>query len=154
MKYIGKVMIFVLLAICVVAWSSPAEARRGHRGYYGHGKHIRRGHHSHGFYGYRGGHHYRHGPRFSVRGSIVFGPWDPYYSAPPYSYYYPPRYPYPYYAAPPVVIQQQPSVYVEPEPQESNYWYYCQNAQAYYPYVKECPDGWMRVVPETTTPPQ
>ena len=37
------------------------------------------------------------------------------------------------------------------EPQEDSYWYYCQDAQGYYPYVKSCPGGWTRVVP---TPPQ
>ena len=63
-----------------------------------------------------------------------------------------PWYPYSYYSAPPVVIKQQPPVYIEPEEQESGYWYYCQEAQAYYPYVKSCPGGWMKVVPEATPP--
>ena len=56
---------------------------------------------------------------------------------------------YPYYATPPVVVQQSPPVYVQPapQPQEQYYWYYCQNPQGYYPYVKQCPNGWMKVVP-------
>jgi hypothetical protein len=64
--------------------------------------------------------------------------------------------PYPYYYSPPpqrVIIQQQPEVYMEqtptPAPQQT-YWYYCPSPQGYYPYVKECPAGWMKVVP---TPP-
>ncbi|MGD0236098.1 MAG: hypothetical protein ABSC55_16385 [Syntrophorhabdales bacterium] len=62
----------------------------------------------------------------------------PYYAY-PYRYY---GYPYPYaYAQPPVY---------NTEPQQ-DYWYYCQNPQGYYPYVTQCPGGWMRVVP---TPPQ
>jgi hypothetical protein len=73
---------------------------------------------------------------------LGLGLWElsrPYYY--PYdSYYYPP----------PVIIQQQapqpPSVPV----QEPVYWYYCQNPQGYYPYVTQCPKGWMKVVP---TPP-
>lgn len=83
---------------------------------------------------------------------LGLGLWElsrPYYSYPYYSYY----------DVPPVVIQQQaPDVYVQPAPQfapappvpEPNYWYYCQDPQGYYPYVKQCPKGWMKVVP---TPP-
>jgi hypothetical protein len=62
---------------------------------------------------------------------------------------------YPYYVAPPVVVQQEPPVYLqqpESQPQQPNYWYYCQNPQGYYPYVQQCPGGWMTVVPPTTPP--
>jgi hypothetical protein len=57
---------------------------------------------------------------------------------------------YPYYAAPPVAVQQAPTEYIqqEPAPPAEDYWYYCQSAGAYYPYVKECPGGWMQVVPQ------
>ncbi len=77
-----------------------------------------------------------------IRGGIwIGGPgwWGPWYP-----------YPYPYYE-PPVIVQQQPPVYV-PQQQEElpYYWYYCPGAKAYYPYVKQCPDGWLKVVP----PPQ
>jgi len=69
-----------------------------------------------------------------------------------------PYYPYPYYGPPvveqPVIIQQQATdMYAQPAPQqaaEPAYWYYCQEAKAYYPYVQQCPKGWMKVVP---TPP-
>jgi len=82
--------------------------------------------------------HYRRGPRIYWHSSWVVGPG--------------PWYPYGYYAAPPVVIQQQPPVYVQPEQQEENYWYYCQNPQGYYPYIKSCEGGWMKVVPDVTPP--
>jgi len=78
--------------------------------------------------------------------------WYPYpYPFPypfPYPYAYPYGYPYPVYS-PPVV--QQPPVYVQPQtaPAPTQYWYYCQASQAYYPYVRECPGGWMQVVPQT-----
>jgi hypothetical protein len=66
------------------------------------------------------------------------------------SYYYPyPAYAYPYpaYAAP-VVVQPSPPVYTQQgAPAEPYYWYYCESAQAYYPYVQQCPSGWMKVVP-------
>jgi hypothetical protein len=51
-----------------------------------------------------------------------------------------------------VVIGQQPQVYVEQNQQESDYWYYCDDPQGYYPYVKSCPGGWMKVVPDTVPP--
>jgi hypothetical protein len=81
----------------------------------------------------------------NFRGGIWIGPlWDPY----PYSYSYP------YYYNPPVIVER-PSVdyYVQPPPQqpeEPAYWYYCRKPEGYYPYVKQCPEGWMKVVP---TPP-
>jgi hypothetical protein len=62
--------------------------------------------------------------------------WDPFWFPPPY-----PAYTY----APPVVIQQEPQVYVEPS--TPTYWYYCADAKAYYPYARECPGGWLKVVP-------
>ena len=82
-------------------------------------------------------------------GGVWIGPgwWGP-----PYPYY---SYPYPYYASPPVVIQQPaPEIYVQPAPQaeEPSYWYYCQDSKAYYPYVKQCPSGWMKVVPSPPGP--
>lgn len=82
--------------------------------------------------------------RFGFRGDIWIGPGlGPWWGPPYYGPYYPP------YVAPPVVIQQQPPVYVQPAPQpaEDNYWYFCTNPEGYYPYVKQCPNGWMKVVP-------
>ena len=61
---------------------------------------------------------------------------------------------YPYYANPSVVVQQAPTDYIQqaPAPSQQAYWYYCQNARAYYPYVKDCPGGWMQVVPAPAPP--
>jgi len=84
------------------------------------------------------------GVRFGV---VIGAPFYPWY-APPY-YYYPPAYPS-------VVVPQGPTSYVEqggaqPAPsQSSSYWYYCAESKTYYPYVKECPAGWLRVVPQAT----
>jgi len=77
----------------------------------------------------------------------------------PFWYPYPYAYPYPYPAySPPVVVESSPPMYIQREAQpapapQAQYWYYCQNAQAYYPYVKECPGGWMQVVPQASPPP-
>jgi hypothetical protein len=47
------------------------------------------------------------------------------------------------------VIQPSPQTYIQ-QGQEApaQYWYYCEEARAYYPYVRECPGGWMTVVPQ------
>ena len=51
----------------------------------------------------------------------------------------------------PVVVQPRPPepVIVQPAPQpNTDNWYYCDSAQAYYPYAQSCPEGW-RQVPAT-----
>jgi len=87
-------------------------------------------------------------------------------------YWYPPYYYPPYYsgyAYPPMVIESSPPVYIEqgdgsraaapsqsssqpqsatPSSSPSDWWYYCPEAKAYYPYVRECPAGWQRVAPQ------
>jgi hypothetical protein len=82
-----------------------------------------------------------------------------YFGAPFYPYYgyglgYPPYYGYAY--APPVVIAapSTPQTYiqqVQPAPaiqsSQTAYWHYCRKPEGYYPYVKECPDGWQLVDP-------
>jgi hypothetical protein len=45
-----------------------------------------------------------------------------------------------------VVIQAPVPVSVQ-QPTAPAYWYYCADAQAYYPYVQQCPGGWLTVVP-------
>lgn len=62
-------------------------------------------------------------------------------------------FPAPYYYTPPPVIVQQPATEYyfltapEQKEQEPAYWYYCRKPEGYYPYVKQCPEGWMKVVP-------
>ena len=76
--------------------------------------------------------------------------------ASPWPWYYPPAY-YPYYQ--PVVYETQPTTttYIEQSgtaaAEPSGWWYYCDASRAYYPYVKECPNGWQRV-PAVPPPPQ
>lgn len=94
-----------------------------------------------------GGHFGGHG-HSSFRGSVWIGPgwgWGPWWG--------PPAYPY-YYWEDPVVIQRESPTYVQPTPQTEDqyYWYFCPDAKNYYPYVKECPKGWLRVVPPRTPP--
>ncbi len=100
----------------------------GHSGYAGHGGYYRPG-----GYGGHGG-YVGHGGYYG--GGVWFGAgwWGPYYP------YYPYYQPYPYYPAPTVVV---------PRP---GYWYYCRDPEGYYPYVRQCPGGWMRVVPSPPPP--
>jgi hypothetical protein len=88
--------------------------------------------------------------RVTFRGDFVFGPgwWGGPY--PYYPYYWEAPYPYSY-GRPPVIQQQQP-VYQEPAPrteqqQQDYYWYYCPDPPGYYPYIKQCAKGWLKVVP-------
>ena len=48
------------------------------------------------------------------------------------------------------VIYPEPQVVVRtpPPPPPAQYWHYCADASAYYPYVRQCPGGWMKVLPE------
>lgn len=91
-----------------------------------------------------GGH--RHGSRVSV--GFVFG--GPAYWTHP-AYYYPPPY---YYYPQAVAVPAEPTVYIErgdaytPPEQFQGYWYYCPEAKAYYPYVKQCAGSWQRVSPK------
>ncbi len=60
-------------------------------------------------------------------------------------YFYPaPVYPYPNPWEPPVVVVNPPAGAIAPPP-PTPYWYYCEPARAYYPYVSSCPSGWMQV---------
>ena len=99
--------------------------------------HADRGSHRGDGHRYRPSHGHDH-----VRSRIFFdiGPlWWPGY----------PRYSPYYYGPPAVVVTQPPTRYVQaPPPESESYWYYCQSPEGYYPYVKKCPDGWMKVVPE------
>jgi hypothetical protein len=95
--------------------------------------HADRGRHGHG--GGRVGVSVFLGP-----GWFVPGWWGPY----PY---------YPYYA-PPVIVEQPSDIYVQPAPsaEAPRYWYYCKDPEGYYPNIKSCPKGWMKVVPPAQPP--
>ncbi len=111
---------------------------------------------AHGGHGGGGGHHGGfHGGHSGFHSSFFFGfgpgIWPGYYAG---------YYPY-YWGAPvvgwpydPPVVNEGPPAYGEPEQQQPYYWYYCQDPQGYYPYVKGCPGGWMTVIPNVSPPNQ
>ena len=135
-----KKILCLFLSIMVVFLAITSFVYARDRGSYGKGY-------------YRSGKGYYHVGRDYHRGSTWrssiwigtgWGGWGPWWGPAYYPYRYP--YYYPYYPEPPVVIQQQPPVYIQPEEQ---YWYFCQNPEGYYPYIKTCPGGWLKVVPST-----
>jgi hypothetical protein len=153
----------LLAATVLLLYSSvPVYAASGRAGGHSGGGHPSGGRSSGGHpSGWHSGGGHPSGGHHGSGGHVVFstgffvgpGYWwgSPYWWGAPYPYY---PYYYPYYGTAPTVIQQAPSVYIQPEPQQPSYWYYCQNPQGYYPYVQQCPGGWMTVVPPTAPPAQ
>lgn len=149
--YSKAVPVFLLLVFGAVA-SAPAMAQR---------------------YGYGHGHGYGGGVRFGITlGLPLYGTgyYPGYYNSYP-AYVYPgpgyvypgPAYTYPgpayAYPGPAVapsatyVEQGAPQPQAAPaqaQPQPQGDWYYCTESKTYYPYVRECPGGWLRV---PSTPP-
>src|SRR5689334_23682424 len=112
-------------------------------------------------------HRYYHRHGGARVGVFVGSPFYPYYYPryyyPPYAYYppytyYPPAVavPAPAPASPPVYIEQSAPASGSAAPSQSGpaYWYYCQDARAYYPYVQKCPSQWQQVVPQSGPGPQ
>jgi len=122
------------MVLLITIASASAFARGGGTGGKGHpgSRNVSRPH--------IGGHHFSR-PRVGF-GIIVAAPAFWYYPPPPY---YPPL----------VVVPSAPPVYIERGSAPSapdlpaGYWYYCADAQAYYPYVKECSGTWQPVAPQT-----
>ncbi len=90
----------------------------------GHGRHHHNDRYSrHAHYGGHSYHYYHHAWDALVLGWGFFGS--------PYRY-------------PTARVPEAPSTYI----QQPSYWYYCTDPEGYYPYVDECPRGWMQVVPQ------
>jgi hypothetical protein len=116
----------------------------GHGGGYGGGSHGGAWHGG----GYGGGWYggwYGGGLGIYLGGPAYWGAW-------PYQYYggyYPyddEYYPYPVYPSDPTTVYVEPQQQVAPAPEY--YWYYCTNPAGYYPYVQNCNNAWMTVVPQ------
>jgi len=80
-----------------------------------------------------GGPHFWWGPRVYLGPPVVWAP-----------------YPYPYDSRP--VVVEPPPVYMEQQPLTPGYWYYCRSSNNYYPYVSQCPGGWIPVAPTPPAP--
>ncbi|HMO46796.1 MAG TPA: hypothetical protein PKB14_12300 [Rubrivivax sp.] len=101
-----------------------------------------------GYWGPRGAYW---GPRAGI---YIGGPG--YWGAWPYGWgaAYTVPYAWPYaapYAWPTAVVTPAPQIIVQPsaaEPSAASYWYYCTEPAGYYPYVRQCSQPWMKVVPQ------
>lgn len=132
-------MLAVIAAGSLVA--APAWADRGH----GHGQ----------------GHFW--GPFGLLLGSAILysavQPRTVYYApqvayAPPVTAFVRPYYAEPTYVNPPLASMPPPPQHLAwnsaLDPAASQWWYFCNSPNGYYPYVRECPSGWEKVSP---TPP-
>jgi len=157
MKAFQTLMVVVLILLMTFLFV-PLVSAQGHGG--GHG-----GSHGGGSWSHHGGHAHSHG----YYGGYGYGWWGyPYWGYPywwgypygwgyPYYSYYNPYYdPYYYedYGSPPVPPQEATPP-AETGQQQPSYWRFCKDPEGYYPYVKDCPEGWMTVVPPkpNATPP-
>jgi hypothetical protein len=75
---------------------------------------------------------------------IGWGYWPYWHYPPPYAYY-------PYYARPadPVIYVEKGDADSAPGEDPAQFWYFCRDSKTYFPYVKECPTPWQRVVPQS-----
>ncbi len=122
MKAVMRIVLAML--VLIMANGLPAHADRGGHGHVGVGVAI-----GPGWWGY------------------------PYPAYPAYPYPYYPYYPY-YYPEPPIIVEKQPDTYIyqAPQAEEPQYWYFCKDPEGYYPYVKKCPKGWLKVIPPENPP--
>jgi len=89
-----------------------------------------------------------------VRGAVVVHPrawaagWGPYRWWGPRVFVAPPLVvaPAPLVVTPPPVVPAPPLAAVGPQAPPAS-WYYCADSNAYYPYVTQCPSGWVAVAP-------
>jgi hypothetical protein len=139
MKHAMKLLKSILLVLALVgsatvnvAWASHGSSHfAAHRSFQHHG-------------GWGHGHGYYWGVGFYGGGWPWFYPWYYGYAVPvmPYSFYSET-------AAPVEYVEMNPA---NPPPSASdapaNVWYYCQNPQGYYPYIKSCAGGWQKVAPQ------
>lgn len=128
-------------------------------GYYGGGRGY------YGWHGYRGG----WGGAYWGPGVGIYLGGPAYWAGWPYAYGYPYGYGYAPYvnfalAGPTVYVEQQveaaapPAQYApDPPPAGGNagspptFWFYCTKPAGYYPYVRDCSNAWLRVVPQANT---
>ena len=148
MKAMRSLILAAAVAVAGLA-CADVQAASGHTWSGTHGGHWTGGNWSGGHWS--GGHRFW-GPRvgFFVGAPVLFGPW---YWGYPYDYYYPrtvlvdrviERYPASYPEG--VMESAPPTTEAPPAPgapaQGPSYMNYCASANAYYPKVTTCPEGW------------
>jgi hypothetical protein len=140
----GTFAVLLLIVALLIASPINGDARGGGGGHAGGG----RGGGSHAGGGHRGGGRvvtvHRGGGGFGWGWRVPLGVVGGIAVLAPYGV--------PYYPPPAVVASEQSPEDVQSYQQELAYWYYCPNPEGYYPYVKSCPNGWMRVIADANPP--
>ncbi len=137
MRHSKPALAVVAVLIAAMSVSAFARGRSGGGARGGHAFSGGAGHGSYGRHAYSAGgapvgrvappRHFVGGARVGVFiGAPLYAPL--FYPAPDY-----------YYSPPPEYIEQAPT---------PDYWYFCPELNAYYPYVQECPGGWQPVLPQ------
>jgi len=130
-----KIIYQVVVLLMVIKTNGSVWARGGgHSHGHSHGS-IGIGYYGSGFYG---------GYGYGGYGFGGYGYGYPYFYPRPFAY--PQTVIVPIYH--PVYIQQPQAQQAQQAQPKASYWYYCQNPDGYYPYVKNCPDGWLQVAPQ------
>lgn len=125
-----------------------------------------------GYYGHPVGRHGWRGDYWRPGVGVYYGPALGYWAAGswgwgygfPYTYSYPYPVGYPL-ASTPLVINTTPitQTYIQQEPiaeaatqaaPTAHYWYYCTQPAGYFPYVQNCNQPWMKVIPQSPVTPQ
>jgi len=134
--------------------AQPSSSGHYQRSFSGQGSRSYSGQPQHSFSG-------QHQPSFSGRYAHSGSPWRSHSDSGRYRQHFrqgPPRFvavpsywPRPYYYGPAPLYIAPPLVAAIPA-WSGDYWYYCPESRAYYPYVQECPSEWLRVVPGSAPP--
>ena len=158
MKLLKAACLVIVMIGSIIGNSAWARGGGGFGGGYGGGGGHLGGGYGGGHYGggWGGGHY---GGGYGYGGHYGHSNYGFYFGAPFYSYPYNSfPYQYPYYYPPAVVtVPVTPPVYIQQSPpaaqqNPTGYWYYCTNPEGYYPYIKECPNGWQQVEPKPPAP--
>jgi hypothetical protein len=152
----GTFTVLLLIAALLIAYPIDGDARGGGGGHGGsHSSGSRGSGHAGGGHisgGHSGSGHRGGGRVVIVRrggGGVGWGWWAPLGVVGGAALLVP--YGTPYYPPPEVALEQSLEE-AQPNQQELAYWYYCPNPEGYYPYVKSCPIGWMRVIADANPP--
>jgi len=145
----SKISLFLTLTVTLLLGVSASGSAFGHGGGYGGGR-------WHGgtrvgiYFGAPIGFNYGYYPYSPYRAPYYGSPYygSPYYS--PVPVYYPPV------QSAPIYTEQSNGPQINPQevPRNSSqkvqesWWYYCVDSKTYYPYVNQCPGGWLKVAPQ------
>jgi len=146
----------VISAVSLVVAGQVLAAQRGHGGGRQAGGHGARAPGAGHYHGYAGGYRGWYGGYWGPRVGFYYGGPGYWGAGWPTGW----GYGYPYagaYAYSPLVVNAAPQEYIQQEPAPTvppqdaaatSYWYYCTEPAGYFPYVRNCSQPWMKVIPQ------